>query len=106
MVANANCPKDQYMVVKFASYRGLPATKKCGSSDDYICEVDVTCVVKRKCDGEHECSVTVDEKLIPGDPCPGLSNYLHFEYQCVDAKNSYIEYCGMYYVFSLKIILF
>jgi hypothetical protein len=35
MVQHANCPKDQYMVVKNASYRGLPATKTCGLSDDY-----------------------------------------------------------------------
>ena len=43
MVKNANCPKDQYMMVKNASYRGLSATKTCGLSDDYSCEVDVTC---------------------------------------------------------------
>ena len=34
MVKNANCPKDQYMVVKTASYRGLSATKTCGLNDD------------------------------------------------------------------------
>ena len=39
-VENANCPKDQYMVVKTASYRGLSATKTCGLSDDYSCEVE------------------------------------------------------------------
>ena len=46
-VVNANCPKDQYMMVNFASYRGLPATKKCGFSDEYICKIDVTCVPKK-----------------------------------------------------------
>ena len=94
MVVNANCPKDQNMEVNFASYRGLPATKKCGLSDEYICKVDVTCIVKKQCDGLHECNMTVDDKLISGDPCLGLSNYLYFEYQCFDAKNSYNGPCG------------
>ena len=39
MVKNANCPKDQYMVVKTASYRGLCHTKTWGLSGDYSCEV-------------------------------------------------------------------
>ena len=60
---NANCPKDQYMVVKIASFRGSLGTKTCVLSDDYSCEVDVTCLVKKKCDGLHECSFTVDDSL-------------------------------------------
>ena len=93
-VKNANCPKDQYMVVKFATYRGLHAPKTCGLSDDYSCEVDVTCLVKKQCDGLHECSITVDDNLFSGDLCPGLSNYLYFEYQCVDTVKPYKELCG------------
>ena len=96
MVKNANCPKDQYMVVKFASYRGLLGTKTCGLSDDYSCEVDVTCLVKKRCDGLHECHITVDDSLFPGDLCPGLSNYLSFDYQCVDTVKPYKEPCGMH----------
>ena len=96
MIENANCPKDQYMVIKTASYRGLSATKTCGFSDDYSCEVDVTCLVKKQCDGEHECSITVNEPLFSGDPCPGgLKKYLYFEYQCIDTKaDNYV--CGMF----------
>ena len=75
-VKNANCPKDQYMVVKFAAYRGLLAPKKCGSSDDYDCEIDVTCLVKKQCDGLLECSIMVDDKLFSLNKCPGLSNYI------------------------------
>jgi hypothetical protein len=95
-VKNANCPKDQYMVVKTASYRGLPARKTCGLSDDYSCEVDVTCLVKKQCDGQHECNTTVDDKLFSGDPCPGLTMYLYFEYQCVDTATPFNELCGSY----------
>ena len=84
------------MVVKFATLRGLLGTKTCGLSDDYSCEVDVTCLVKKKCDGLHECSLTVDDNLFSGDLCPGLSNYLYFEYQCIDTVKSYKEPCGMY----------
>ena len=40
-----NCPKDQYMVVKTASYRGLSMAKTCDLSDDHSCDVDVTCLV-------------------------------------------------------------
>ena len=94
MVMDANCPKDQYMLVNFASYRGLPATKKCGLSDDYICKVDVTCVLKKTCDGLHECSITVDENLIAGDLCPGLSRYLYFEYRCSYQKTPFKDFCG------------
>ena len=94
-VSNANCPKDQYMVIKFAAYRGLLAPKKCGSSDDYDCEVDVTCLVKKQCDGLHECNITVNDTLFSRDLCPGLSNYLYFEYQCMDSVESYKEPCGM-----------
>ncbi|CAB4032471.1 retinoschisin-like, partial, partial [Paramuricea clavata] len=81
------------MVVKFATYRGLLAPKTCGSSDDYSCEVDVTCLVKKQCDGLHECNITVDDNLFSGDLCPGLSNYLYFEYQCVDTVKPYREPC-------------
>ena len=95
-VKNANCPKDQYMVVKFAVYRGLLAPKKCGSSDDYSCEVDVTCLVKKQCDGLHECSIMVDDKLFSSNKCPGLSNYLYFEYQCIDSVKPFKGPCGMY----------
>ncbi len=93
-VKNANCPKDQYMVVKIASFRGLLGTKTCDLSDDYSCEVDVTCVVKKQCDGLHECNITVDDNLLSGDLCPGLSNYLYFAYQCVDTAESHKEPCG------------
>ena len=94
MVENANCPKDQYMVVKITSFRGLFGPKTCGLSDDYSCEVDATCLVKKKCDGLHECSFTVDDSLFSGDLCPGLSNYLYFEYQCTDTVKPYKEHCG------------
>ena len=93
-VKNANCPKNQYIVVKIASYRGLLGTKTCGLSDDYSCEVDVTCLVKKQCDGLHECSITVDNNLFCDDLCPGLSNYLYFEYQCVDTVKPFNELCG------------
>jgi hypothetical protein len=96
MTKNVNCPKDQYMVVKNASYRGLSDTKTCGSSDDYSCQVDVTCLVKKQCDGQHECNITVDDNLFSGDLCPGLTKYLYFEYQCSDTATSFNELCGMY----------
>ena len=95
-VKNANCPKDQYMVVKIASFRGLLGTKTCGLSDDYSCEVDVTCLVKKQCDGVHECSFAVDDSFVSDDLCPGLLNYLYFEYQCVDNVKPYKGFCGMY----------
>ena len=93
---NANCPKDQYMVVNIASFRGLLGTKTCGLSDDYSCDVDVTCLVKKQCDGLHECSINVDGNLFSADLCPGLSNYLYFEYQCDDTVKTYKEPCGMH----------
>ena len=96
MVKNANCPKDQYMVVKTASYRGLSATQTCGLSDDYICELNVTCLVKKQCDGQHECNMNVNDNLFSGDPCLGLTKYLYFEYQCVNTSTPLKEMCGMY----------
>ena len=96
MVKNANCPKDQYMVVRFASYRGLSARKTCGLSDDYSCEVDLTCLVRRQCDGQHECNITVHYNLFPGDQCPGLTKYLYFEYQCFNSPKAFQDVCGMY----------
>ena len=96
MVKNANCPKDQYMVVKTASYRGLSDTKTCGLSDDYSCEVDVTCLVKKQCDGQHECNITVDNNLFSGDPSPGLTKYLYFEYHCTDSSQTFKSVCGTY----------
>ena len=92
-VENTNCPKDQYMVVKTASYRGLSTTKTCGLSDDHSCDVDVTCLVKKQCDGQHECSITVDNNLFSDDLCSGLIKYLYFEYQCVDTIETY-TICG------------
>ncbi len=95
-VKNANCPKDQYMVVKIASYRGLLDSKRYGLSDDYSCEVDVTCLVKKQCDGLHECGIKVDGKFFSGDRCPGLSNYFYFQYQCVDTVKPFNGICGMH----------
>ncbi len=84
MVKNANCPKGQFIVIKSAYYCGLIGSKTCGLSNDYSCNIDVTCVVKKQCDGLHECNMTVDDSLFSDDLCPGLSNYLYFEYQCAD----------------------
>ena len=102
MIENANCPKDQYMVVKTASYRGLAATKSCDLSDDYSCEVDVTCLVKKLCDGQHECNITVNDSLFPANSCQGFTRYLYFEYQCTDSPTPYLSLCGMFNC-SLKI---
>ena len=96
MAKDANCPKDQYMVVKTASYRGLSVTKTCGLSDDYSCEVDATCLVKKQCDGQHECNIIVDDNLFSRDPCHGLTKYLYFEYQCINAVKPFEQICGMY----------
>ncbi|XP_028417483.1 uncharacterized protein LOC114541876 [Dendronephthya gigantea] len=94
MVKNANCPKNQYMVVKIASFRGLLATKPCGFSlTDYSCELDVTCLVKKQCDGLHECRIRVNDTLFSADRCPGLKTYLYFEYQCVDTVKTYRAPC-------------
>ncbi|XP_028402403.1 uncharacterized protein LOC114525343 [Dendronephthya gigantea] len=86
---NVACPKDQFMVVKTASYRGLSDSKTCGLSDDYSCTVDVTCLVKKQCDGQHECKITVNETLFSDDLCPRLKKYLYFEYQCIDTSKQY-----------------
>ena len=93
-VENANCPEDQYMVVKIASYRGLSATKTCGLNDDYSCEVNATCLVKGICDGQHECTIIVDNKLFSANSCQGFTRYLYFEYQCIDSPAPYL--CGMF----------
>ena len=93
-IENANCPKDQKMVVKTASYRGVPDSKKCGLSEDYTCEVDVTCLLKKQCDGQHECNIIVNERFIHVDTCPGLSKYLYFEYRCLDAVTPLSAACG------------
>ncbi|XP_028402297.1 uncharacterized protein LOC114525264 [Dendronephthya gigantea] len=90
---NVACSKDQFMVVKTASYRGLSDSKTCGLSDDYSCTVDVTCLVKKQCDGQHECKITVDETLFSDDLCPGLKKYLYFEYQCIDTSTSFTKPC-------------
>ena len=105
-VENANCPKDQYMVVKTASYRGLSTTKTCGLSDDHSCNVDVTCLVKKQCDGQHECNITVDNNLFSDDLCPpGLTKYLYFEYQCVATSETLQGVCGMYiYVYKFDAV--
>ena len=59
------------MDVKLASYRGFLGTKDCGLRHDYICDVDVRCLVKKQCNGLHECNITVDDNLMfettPGD---------------------------------------
>ncbi|XP_028412182.1 uncharacterized protein LOC114535003 isoform X2 [Dendronephthya gigantea] len=94
MVKNANCPRNQYMVVKIASFRGLLATKTCGLSlTDYSCELDVTCLVKKQCDGLHECSIRVDETLFSSSGCPGLKTYLYFEYHCTDTVKTFKGPC-------------
>ena len=85
------------MVVKTASYRGLSDSKTCGLSDDYNCTVDVTCLVKKQCDGQHECNITVNETLFSDDLCSGLKKYLYFEYQCNDTAKPYNNICGTYH---------
>ena len=82
------------MVVKTASYRGLSSQERCGSSDGYICDIDVTCLVKKQCDGQRECSITVDNNLFSDNLCSGLTKYLYFEYQCDDQPKAFKEPCG------------
>ncbi|XP_028402634.1 uncharacterized protein LOC114525469 [Dendronephthya gigantea] len=78
------------MMVKTGSYRGLSDSKTCGLSDDYSCTVDVTCLVKKQCDGQHECKITVDKTLFSDVLCPGLKKYLYFEYQCIDSTEKHL----------------
>ena len=82
------------MVVKTASYRGLSTTKTCGLSDDYSCNVDVTCLVKKQCDGQHKCNITVDNNLFSDHLCSGLTKYLYFEYQCASQSKAFKKPCG------------
>ncbi|XP_046858365.1 uncharacterized protein LOC124451807 isoform X2 [Xenia sp. Carnegie-2017] len=89
----ASCRKRQYMVVKTAEYRGLNQGNVCGSSYYYNCSVDVTCRLKRLCDGKRECNVTVDDNLFPSKSCLGLDKYLYFEYQCTSTMTSFNETC-------------
>ena len=89
---DTKCTRGQYMVVKTASYRGLSDTKTCGSlSDEYNCEMDVTCLVKKQCDGQHECSITVGNKLVSSDLCPGLTKYFYLEHRCADHAISFSD---------------
>ena len=76
-------------MVKTASYRVSSDSKACGLSDDYSCKVDVTCLVKQQCDGQHECNITVDNNLVSSGQCNGLTKYLYFEYQCADDAISF-----------------
>ena len=92
-IENANCPMNQYMIIKTASYRGLNTGQSCGSSDNHNSSVDVTCAMKRYCNGLHECNITVDDTSFPGGDCPGLTKYLYFEYQCSDTSTPFIETC-------------
>ncbi|XP_046858729.1 receptor-type tyrosine-protein phosphatase F-like [Xenia sp. Carnegie-2017] len=77
------------MVIKVAEYRGLSNGSSCGSSYDYSCSVNVTCDLKNYCDGETECTITVDDNHFPSNICPGLEKYLYFEYQCNDTSMPY-----------------
>ena len=80
-------------MVKNASYRGLSDTKTCGLSDEYGCQLNVTCLLKKRCDGQLECNITVDDNLFPGDLSPGLTKYLYFEYQCSNLSQPYESLC-------------
>jgi hypothetical protein len=105
MVKNANCPKDQYMLVRTASYRGLSDAEICGLSDDYGCEIDATCLMKKKCDGTHECNISVDDDLFSGDPFPGWKKYLYFEYKCISTVTSFDKPCGTFVNISIFTVI-
>lgn len=81
------------MTVKTASYRGLRAGQTCNSTYGYSCSFDVTCSLKRYCDGRNKCNATVNDNLFPPNICPGLSKYLYFEYQCGNTQKSFNEIC-------------
>ncbi|XP_046858012.1 uncharacterized protein LOC124451446 [Xenia sp. Carnegie-2017] len=89
-IRNANCGKDQYMRVKNASYR---------LSKNKNCFVDATCHLKRLCDGQKECDITVNDNLFPPPaPCSDSSNNkeLYFEYECDDLRKTYGGDCDRY----------
>jgi hypothetical protein len=52
-----------------------------------------------------ECSITVDDNFFSGDPCSGLSNYLYFEYQCIDAVKPFNELCGMHGIIMVLLMV-
>ncbi|XP_046858728.1 receptor-type tyrosine-protein phosphatase T-like [Xenia sp. Carnegie-2017] len=92
-ITNASCPNNQYMVIKKAEYRGLNEGNVCGSSYNYSCSFDVTCHLKRRCDGQRVCNISVDDNLFPSNICVGLNKYLYFEYQCNDTMTSLDDIC-------------
>ncbi|XP_046857669.1 uncharacterized protein LOC124451082 [Xenia sp. Carnegie-2017] len=81
------------MTVKTASYRGLRAGQTCSSTYGYSCSFDVTCSLKRYCNGRNKCDATVNDNLLPPNICPGLNKYLYFEYQCGNTQKSFNEIC-------------
>ncbi|XP_046858355.1 uncharacterized protein LOC124451786 [Xenia sp. Carnegie-2017] len=81
------------MVIKKAEYRGLNEGNVCGSSYNYSCSFDVTCHLKRRCDGQRVCNISVDNNLFPSNICVGLNKYLYFEYQCNDTMTSLDDMC-------------
>ena len=96
-ITNVSCPNNQYMVIKKAEYRGLNEGNVCGSSYNYSCSFDVTCHLKRRCDGQRVCNISVDDNLFPSNICVGLNKYLYIEYQCNDTMTSLDDMCyGIY----------
>lgn len=39
-------------------------------------------IIKRKCDGESECIINVNNKELGEDPCPGTYKYLEVNFIC------------------------
>lgn len=39
-------------------------------------------IIKRKCDGESECIINVNNNELGGDPCPGTYKYLEVNFIC------------------------
>ena len=76
-MTNVGCSPTQIMEIVNAEYYH-------GDS----CSLPAACVMKRHCDGQRLCNITVRNNLFNFDPCPGRIKRLRVEYKCMDNLGS------------------
>lgn len=81
-VMNLDCRPSKALTIYSAEYSKKQASVcSRGNNAEYCDPVDKTSLVRKLCEGQIKCSVTVNKSTM-GDKCPTVSKYLNVMYEC------------------------
>ena len=81
---NVGCSSKQYMVIKSANYGDFNQNGVFNDDKNVstVCSAVTTCRIKSRCNGNKSCELTIDNSLLPSQPCLDNSKEVYMKYTC------------------------